>query len=135
MGDRLQGLALQDCISLIVALLIRLLGLTMRAHLSVRLMECSFSFHELQKNTLSATYFFTSLASFSNSLRCPPISITLIPDFNIVAKLSQFTSVRDEQTKTQIAYNSVGKILSNAFHCFEIFLEHVLPHNHLRIAS
>jgi chitinase len=31
-----------------------------------------------------------------------------ILDYNIASKLSGFTSVRDEQTKTQYAYNSVG---------------------------
>jgi hypothetical protein len=34
-----------------------------------------------------------------------------ILDYNIASKLSGFTSVRDEQTKTQYAYNSVGFLL------------------------
>ena len=38
-----------------------------------------------------------------------PISLSYFHlDFNIVDKLSQFTSVRDTQTMTQFAYNANG---------------------------
>jgi hypothetical protein len=34
--------------------------------------------------------------------------VSTLSDYNIASKLSAFTSVRDEQTKTQFAYNSLG---------------------------